>query len=113
VVVLASERVNSRRVRTLEVLKLRGARHAEGLHEVAITEDGVAVYPRLEALAGRHRPAEGSNVGLGTGVSGLDTMLGGGLMPFSSTLVLGTPGAGKTLLGLSFLAEGASRGSGS
>lgn len=37
-------------------------------------------------------------------------MLGGGLMPFSSTMVLGTPGAGKTLLGLSFLAEGAQRG---
>ncbi len=110
VVVLANERAYSRRVRTLEVLKLRGARHAEGLHEMAITEDGVTVYPRLEALAGRDRPAQGSNVGLGTGVAGLDAMLGGSLMPFSSTLVLGTPGAGKTLLGLSFLAEGADRG---
>jgi circadian clock protein KaiC len=110
VVVLASERSHSRRVRTLEVLKLRGARHAEGLHEVAITEDGVTVYPRLEALAGGDRPAQGPDLGLGTGVSGLDAMLGGGLMPLSSTLVLGTPGAGKTLLGLSFLAEGASRG---
>jgi len=68
------------------------------------------VSPRLEALAGRDRPAQGPDVGLGIGVPGLDTMLGGGLMPFSSTLVLGTPGAGKTLLGLSFLAEGASRG---
>jgi circadian clock protein KaiC len=36
-------------------------------------------------------------------------MLGGGLMPFSSTLVMGTPGSGKTLLGLSFLAEGGAR----
>jgi circadian clock protein KaiC len=37
-------------------------------------------------------------------------MLGGGLMPYSSTLVMGTPGAGKTLLGLSYLLEGARRG---
>ena len=37
-------------------------------------------------------------------------MLGGGLMPFSSTLLMGTPGAGKTLLGLSYLLEGARRG---
>ncbi len=110
VVVLASDRAHSRRVRTLEVLKLRGARHVEGAHELAITEDGITVHPRLEALAGRGRPAQGPGVGLGTGVVGLDAMLGGGLVPFSSTLVLGTPGAGKTLLGLSFLAEGASRG---
>jgi circadian clock protein KaiC len=37
-------------------------------------------------------------------------MLGGGLMPLSTTVVMGTPGAGKTLLGLSFLVEGARHG---
>lgn len=42
-----------------------------------------------------------------TGVATLDTMLGGGLKPLTTTMVLGTPGAGKTLLGLTFLAEGA------
>ncbi len=47
---------------------------------------------------------------MGTGVSKLDTMLGGGLRSFSSTMVLGTPGAGKTLLGLSFLDAGARQG---
>ncbi|MDP9362627.1 MAG: Circadian clock protein KaiC, partial [Chloroflexota bacterium] len=39
-----------------------------------------------------------------------DAMLGGGLQDCSSTLVLGTPGSGKTVLGLHFLAEGARRG---
>ena len=53
-------------------------------------------------------PEEG--LGLGTGVAGLDTMLGGGLLPFSSTLVTGTPGSGKTVLGLSFLLEGPAAG---
>ena len=110
VVALPAERVDSRRIRTLEVRKLRGAPHVEGAHEFAIDEAGVTVHPRLEALAGRGRPAQEPGEGLGTGVTGLDAMLGGGLMLFSSTLVMGTPGAGKTLLGLSFLAEGARRG---
>ena len=37
-------------------------------------------------------------------------MLGGGLMPLSTTLVMGTPGAGKTILGLHFIVEGAQQG---
>ena len=110
VVMLANERKDVRSVRQIEVVKLRGAQHVTGAHEFAITEAGVRVHPRLEALAGWGRPAQDPREGLGTGVAGLDAMLGGGLMPFSSTLVVGTPGAGKTLLGLSFLAEGASRG---
>jgi circadian clock protein KaiC len=43
-------------------------------------------------------------------VPGLDDMLRGGIPAGSATLVLGTPGAGKTLTGLHFLVEGARRG---
>jgi circadian clock protein KaiC len=43
---------------------------------------------------------------LSTGVSGLDAMLGGGLLAGDSTLVAGSPGTGKTTLGLHFLAAG-------
>ncbi len=110
VVVLAAERAYARRIRTLEVVKLRGSRHVEGAHEFSITEAGVTVFPRLESLAGRSRSSQDPDEVFGTGVAGLDTMLGGGLMPFSSTLVMGTPGSGKTLLGLSYVAEGARRG---
>lgn len=42
-----------------------------------------------------------------TGISGLDAMLRGGLLPGSITLVRGAPGAGKTSLALQFLVEGA------
>jgi circadian clock protein KaiC len=110
VLVLANERFDSRHVRKLEVLKLRGGRHVTGAHEFVITEDGLTVHPRLESVVGWRRPPEQPSELLGTGVAGLDAMLGGGLMPFSSTLLMGTPGAGKTLLGLSFLLEGARRG---
>jgi circadian clock protein KaiC len=112
VVLLANERSGSRHQRHLEVLKLRGGPHVTGAHAFAIDGGGLTVYPRLEAVAGWHRPPAAAPLGppLGTGVAGLDVMLGGGLLPRSSTLVMGTPGAGKTLLGLSFLLEGASRG---
>lgn len=110
VVVLTHERVDSRRVRKLEVSKLRGGWHLTGAHEFTISEAGVAVHPRLESLVGGERSAEDPGGGLRTGVPGLDAMLGGALMPLSSTLLLGTPGAGKTLVGLAFLAEGASQG---
>jgi circadian clock protein KaiC len=111
-VVLVNERSDVRQLRQLEVLKLRGGPHASGTHAFAISAEGLTVYPRLESVVGGRRPPEQSedSRGLATGVSGLDAMLGGGVLPFSSTLVMGTPGAGKTLLGLSFLLEGAARG---
>jgi len=110
VLVLANQRFDARHVRQLEVIKLRGGRHVTGAHEFLINEDGITVHPRLESVVGWRRPPEQPSELLGTGVAGLDAMLGGGLIPFSSTLLMGTPGAGKTLLGLSYLLEGARRG---
>jgi circadian clock protein KaiC len=45
-----------------------------------------------------------------TGVSGLDEILSGGLIPKRAYLVRGGPGSGKTTLGLHFLTEGMARG---
>lgn len=44
-----------------------------------------------------------------TGVSGLDEILGGGLPQNHTYLLMGTPGTGKTTLGLQFLQEGVRR----
>jgi circadian clock protein KaiC len=44
------------------------------------------------------------------GIAGLDALLHGGVPRFSSTIVQGGTGTGKTLLALSFLIEGARRG---
>jgi circadian clock protein KaiC len=47
---------------------------------------------------------------LSTGVAGLDAMLHGGLRAGDSTRVVGSPGTGKTTLGLHFIAAGVRRG---
>ncbi|MGX4642121.1 ATPase domain-containing protein [Massilia sp. SYSU DXS3249] len=47
---------------------------------------------------------------MSTGVAGLDDILGGGLTPQRIYLVEGSPGAGKTTLGLQFLLDGIARG---
>jgi len=44
---------------------------------------------------------------VGTGIGGLDTILGGGLRQGSCTLLEGIPGTGKTTIGLCFLYHGA------
>lgn len=71
--------------------------------------------------ASRKRPAKSRKVKsaksngqpgprLGTGVAGLDQILGGGLPPNRLYLVQGAPGTGKTTLGLQFLRAGAAEG---
>jgi circadian clock protein KaiC len=47
---------------------------------------------------------------ISTGITGLDDVLAGGLTAERLYLVEGTPGTGKTTLGLRFLLEGAARG---
>jgi circadian clock protein KaiC len=110
VILLTNHLAGSRTVRMLEVVKMRGVGYTTGRHEFAISDAGATVFPRLESIVGVNRPPEQPRYGMGTGISALDEMMGGGLMPSSSTLVIGTPGAGKTILGVSFLVEGARRG---
>lgn len=98
-------------VRTLRVSKLRGSFYLQGHHSFTIGHDGIAVFPRLEAASATLEPTwHESQTRLTFGIPGLDAMTGGGLAAGSTTLLFGTPGSGKTLLGLSFLAEGARRG---
>ena len=102
---LARHTGNMQTVRTLQVHKSRGSDQLLGLHHVAIGDQGIAVYPRLEALLAEPTVVDGAPTGrLSTGVLGLDAMLGGGLPAASTTIVLGPSGAGKTMLALAFLA---------
>lgn len=108
---ISNEPTKARDARWLRVIKLRGSDYLNGRHEFAIGPSGIVVFPRLEAARSNMEPAwhEPENR-LTFGIPGLDAMLAGGLQESSATLILGTPGAGKTLLGLHFLAEGARKG---
>jgi circadian clock protein KaiC len=103
--------VGSRAVRSLQVLKLRGTDFVEGAHIYEITSDGIAIYPRLEAMPPAP-PPDSRLVGerLAMGMTHFDTMIRGGLPGGSTTMVMGPTGSGKTLFGLQFLVEGARRG---
>lgn len=100
------------RRRLIEVFKARGQRHLYGQHPFEITETGVEVYPTsLPSEITAAAPAEDQELPrIGSGVAGLDDMLGGGFFTGQSVLVTGTSGTGKTNLALSFLAEGLRQG---
>lgn len=109
--VLREHTFGVRAVRELTIRKFRGSAHFRGKHSFDITGDGIVIHPRLESLVG-----SGSNLDEPTqgrrafGIPGLDAMLHGGIFQGSSTMLLGSSGSGKTVLGLHFLAEGARRG---
>ena len=111
VVLLAMESLGVKSVRSVEVAKFRGGAQLAGKHSFEITDDGVVVYPRTEALyTGQTERVPELKQRLSFGIPRLDDMLHGGLVRYSSTLVFGSPGSGKTLMCLNFLAEGARRG---
>jgi circadian clock protein KaiC len=108
--------------RAIEAIKVRGASMLPGLHGLSLGAAGVTVYPRLEArvLSAAPRdaaeetepPAAVRAVGerARLDLPELDGLLGGGLTRASPTLVYGSPGTGKTLLGLHFALAGVRAG---
>ena len=110
---LTDELSELRPLRHIRVLKLRGSAPLRGLHSVRITDKGLEVRPRIEtaflqAPVGNASAAGGSK--LSFGVAELDAMLRGGVREGSITMLLGSSGSGKTLLGMQFLSEGIKRG---
>ncbi|MHB1558440.1 MAG: ATPase domain-containing protein [Isosphaeraceae bacterium] len=111
IIELSDGLVGPRAVRELTVHKFRGSDYLRGKHEVEINDRGIIVHPRTEIQFDRPpgRATE-TRIRMPFGVVGLDAMLSGGLPSGSTTALLGAPGSGKTLLGLSYLVEGARRG---
>lgn len=101
-------------VRKIRVVKMRGQAHMSGSHTFRITGNGLQVYPRLlpDLAADRHPgvPVDQNPRRISTGVSGIDSLLHGGLPQGHSLLVVGPSGSGKTILGTQFLEEGVRQG---
>jgi circadian clock protein KaiC len=110
---LTDELSELRPLRHIRVLKMRGTAPIRGLHSVRITDKGLEVRPRIEALW-PDRPVDESLIATGAkrgfGLTELDRMLRGGLRAGSITMLLGSSGSGKTVLGMQFLSEGVKRG---
>jgi circadian clock protein KaiC len=109
--VLEDRSVGLQDVRYLHMAKVRGVGHVRGRHRFTISNRGIEVYPRIESVLNHTeadlRPDEPR---LSFGIPGLDDVLRGGVLPRSMTMVWGAPGVGKTMLGVQFVLEGASRG---
>jgi circadian clock protein KaiC len=97
---------DARSERSLQVRKFRGASSLRGKHAFRITDDGLRVFPRIEALYDE-APAEVSAPrGMSTGIESLDGLIAAGGLPQSSTTVIvGSSGTGKTTLALHFLSQ--------
>ena len=91
---------------SLQIVKFRGSGFLRGRHAYKITNRGMVVHPRIEALLSRpSQPDFGGDGTVPSGLKQLDIMLGGGLPEASTTMVMGPSGTGKTTLGLNFLSD--------
>jgi circadian clock protein KaiC len=102
-----------RHQRKLEVRKLRTMAPLTGLHSYRISAAGWTIFPRIEArVAAEYSTSERHNGSgyLSSGLARLDDLQGGGYKTGSTTLLVGEPGMGKTLLSLYYLQEAIKQG---
>ncbi len=105
---ISEETVGEKSERYLSVIKMRGRKYVPGRHTYNISSDGITVYPRLLPVYEPKDTAPTQRIS--TGVEGLDKMLNGGLLKDDVILFYGGPGTGKTIFGLHFIYEGATKG---
>jgi len=112
VIILSATEEGLERERYVEIYKLRNTAHLKGRHNMVIGQGGVSIFPRYGAkdrVALVPPPLEVATR-LASGIPGLDPLLGGGVLRRSVTLVSGSAGVGKTIMGLQFLLEGVKKG---
>ena len=111
---LSIEPVQRAVLRSLEVVKSRGHEYALGRHSFRIVNgQGLEAYRRVQAPRSLQREegaAFDATSRVATGIPGLDELVNGGYFVASATLVVGISGAGKSVMALQYIAEGARRG---
>ncbi|HEY2505755.1 MAG TPA: ATPase domain-containing protein [Streptosporangiaceae bacterium] len=106
---LATSRVGQREIRFLTVRKLRGSGFLSGQHAYRLSSSGLHLFPRI-ADTPIQAPYDLGGTRASSGIPALDDLLGSGYWPGASTLIAGPSGAGKTLMGLHFIINGARQG---
>ena len=107
VIILRNILEESKRRRTVEVLKFRGTSHQKGEYPMTIIPgEGMVVIP-LSAIELKQRS---SNIRVTSGNDLVDQMCGGGFFRDSIVLVSGATGTGKTLMTTEFIAGGIRNG---
>ena len=93
--------------RRLRIIKYRGTDYRGGFHDFAIRPGGLTIFPRLIA-AEHHEPFTRQSIE--SGVTALDTLLGGGPDRGTSTLLMGPAGSGKSTIAVQYAVAAAARG---
>jgi circadian clock protein KaiC len=106
IIALQRQSVGTRHRRVLDVVKHRGAPPLGGLHPFTLDQDGLTISPRFESIV-TPGPAVDRDEWAGFGIPAIDALVGGGLTRGTTSLIGGSPGIGKTLLGLHFITTGA------
>jgi len=112
IILLSAQEEGTERHRYVEIYKLRNTAHSKGRHNLVIQKGGISIYPRYFADASddENPPSVDFSLRMSTGTPGLDELMDGGVLKQSVTLVSGSAGSGKSILGMQFLSEGASCG---
>ena len=107
-VILLDHRITDQiSTRRLRVVKYRGSAHGTNEYPFVVGASGLSVVP-ITSLRLDHKA---SNERVGSGIEGLDQMLGGkGVYRGTSVLVSGAPGTGKSSLGACFANAACARG---
>ncbi len=108
--------------RRLQIPKIRGVDNPSGYHDIRIDRGGLTVYPSLTMRLRDDGEDNGPGGPVGSNgaqavearlcgrVEGLDAMLGGGLDPGSSCVLVGVSGTGKSSLAASYAVAAAEGG---
>lgn len=96
-----------RTLRRMRVVKFRGSDFRSGFHHIGLGRGGIEVYPRL--TASEHETTFVKSQ-IASGVTALDSLLGGGIDVGTSTLLVGPAGVGKSTVSLQYAAAAAARG---
>lgn len=93
--------------RRLQITKMRGTKFRGGYHDFVIAHGGLSIHPRL--VAAEHITSV-QREQVSSGITELDSLLGGGIERGSSMLLMGPAGVGKSSVAVQYAFTAALRG---